>query len=180
MVKSQGVTDARVLQALARLSRARFLPPDQRIHATTDRALPIGLEQTISQPLMVAVMTERGYPAEDHDQVLADLSVEHASMLDHYRAAEEISRSAASGTASTEDLRLAMIHYRALFRDLLGEPAGAGTGSAATEPAQTIEAEDTAPDGASAQAAETRRPVAAGDPVANGRASSSADQIQGS
>ena len=41
-----------------------------------------------SQVLVVAVMTERGYPAEDHDQVLADLSVEHASMLDHYRAAE--------------------------------------------------------------------------------------------
>jgi hypothetical protein len=133
-----------------------------------------------SQVLVVAVMTERGYPAEDHDQVLADLSVEHASMLDHYRAAEEISRSAASGTASTEDLRLAMIHYRALFRDLLGEPAEVGTGSAATEPAQTIDAEDTAPDGASAQAAETRRPVPAGDPIANGRASSSADQIQGS
>jgi len=133
-----------------------------------------------SQVLVVAVMTERGYPAEDHDQVLADLSVEHASMLDHYRTAEEISRSAASGTASTEDLRLAMIHYRALFRDLLGEPAEAGTGSAATEPAQTIEAQDTAPDGASAQAAETRRPAAAGDPIANGRASSSADQTQGS
>ena len=73
-----------------------------------------------------------------------------------------------------------MIHYRALFRDLLGEPAEVGTGSAATEPAQTIDAEDTAPDGASAQAAETRRPVPAGDPIANGRASSSADQIQGS
>src|SRR4051812_32380539 len=57
MVKAQGVTDSRVLQALARLSRARFLPPEQRVHATSDRALPIGLDQTISQPLMVAVMT---------------------------------------------------------------------------------------------------------------------------
>src|SRR5262249_15174279 len=57
MVKAQGVTDARVLQALARLSRARFLPPEQRAPATSDRALPIGLDQTISQPLMVAVMT---------------------------------------------------------------------------------------------------------------------------
>src|ERR1700756_2939738 len=57
MVKAQGVTDARVLHALARLSRARFPPPEQRAHATSDRALPIGLDQTISQPLMVAVMT---------------------------------------------------------------------------------------------------------------------------
>jgi hypothetical protein len=76
-----------------------------------------------SQVLVVAVMGERGYPAEHPDQVLADLSVEHAQTLDHYRTAEKISATAAAGTASTEDLRQAMIHYRALFRDLLGEPA---------------------------------------------------------
>ena len=76
-----------------------------------------------SQLLVVAVMSELGYPAEDPDQMLADLSVEHATTLDHYRAAEETSRNAAAGTASTEDLRLAMIDYRALFRDLVGEPS---------------------------------------------------------
>jgi protein-L-isoaspartate(D-aspartate) O-methyltransferase len=56
-VKAQGIRDARVLDVLARLSRARFLPPEERAHAAEDRALPIGLDQTISQPLMVAVMT---------------------------------------------------------------------------------------------------------------------------
>src|SRR5450759_266008 len=56
-----------------------------------------------SQVLVAAVMNERGYPTNDRDQVLADLSVEHAKMLDHYRAAEEISESAGAGTASTED-----------------------------------------------------------------------------
>jgi hypothetical protein len=71
---------------------------------------------------VVAVMTEVGYPAEDPDQILADLSVEHAATLGHFRAAEETSRKAAAGTASTEDLRMAMIDYRALFRDLVGEP----------------------------------------------------------
>jgi hypothetical protein len=84
-----------------------------------------------SQVLVVAVMSERGYPAEHRDQVLADLSVEHAQTLDHYRAAEEISATAATGNASTEDLRQAMIHYRALFRDLLGEPADVGQGDPA-------------------------------------------------
>ena len=83
-----------------------------------------------SQLLVVTVMTELGYPAEDPAQMLADLSVEHATMLGHYRAAEETSRNSAAGTASTEDLRLAMIDYRALFRDLIGEPAGATNGSA--------------------------------------------------
>src|SRR4051812_11195215 len=56
-VKAQGVNDPRVLEVLARLPRAHFLPPEERTHASEDRALPIGLEQTISQPLMVAVMT---------------------------------------------------------------------------------------------------------------------------
>jgi hypothetical protein len=78
-----------------------------------------------SQVLVTQVITERGYPADDHDQVLADLSVDHATTLERYRAAEQVSATAAAGRASTEDLRQAMIHYRALFRDLLGEPAGA-------------------------------------------------------
>jgi len=83
-----------------------------------------------AQLLVTAVMTERGYPAGHDDQVLADLSVEHSGTLDRYRAAQEISRRAAAGTASTEDLRQAMTGYRALFGDLLGEPAETGSGSA--------------------------------------------------
>jgi hypothetical protein len=114
-----------------------------------------------SQLLVIAVMAELGYPAEDPDQVLADLSVEHAATLDHYRAAEETSRSAAAGTASTEDLRLAMIDYRALFRDLVGEPAGAGNGSSASEPAPLNAAGDV-------RVADTQPKMAAVDPVADG------------
>jgi hypothetical protein len=79
-----------------------------------------------AQILVAAVMTERGYPVEQDDQVLADLSVEHSGILDRYRAAKEISGKAAAGTASTEDLRQAMVHYHALFADLLGEPADEG------------------------------------------------------
>jgi hypothetical protein len=84
-----------------------------------------------AQFLVADVMTERGYPAgqqdQNQDQVLADLSVEYSGTLDRYRAAEEISGKAAAGTASTEDLRQAMVHYHALFDDLLGEPADQGS-----------------------------------------------------
>jgi hypothetical protein len=114
-----------------------------------------------SQLLVMAVMTKLGYPAEDPGQMLADLSVEHATTLDHYRAAEETSRSAAAGTASTEDLRLAMIDYRALFRDLVGEPAVAGNGSSATEPAPATEPGDM-------QVSDTEPDQAAIDPVPGG------------
>jgi hypothetical protein len=119
-----------------------------------------------SQLLVAAVMTDRGYPTEHQDQVLADLSVEHSGTLDHYRAAEQISASAASGTASTEDLRLAMIHYRALFSDLLGDPADAARGPAATDPEQVIVADDTTAKDGDVYAAETRSATASGDPAA--------------
>jgi hypothetical protein len=78
-----------------------------------------------AQRLVMTVMKERGYPTEGGDQVLADLSVDHANVLDHYRAAYDISQRAADNAASTEDLRQAMIHYRALFQDLLGETSSA-------------------------------------------------------
>jgi protein-L-isoaspartate(D-aspartate) O-methyltransferase len=56
-VRQRGIKDPRILTALARLSRGRFMPPEARSQALADRAVPIGLEQTISQPFMVAVMT---------------------------------------------------------------------------------------------------------------------------
>jgi hypothetical protein len=80
-----------------------------------------------AQALVTTVMKDRGYPIEGHDQMLADLSVEHANTLEQYRLAHTISQSAAQGQASTEDLRQAMIKYRALFSDLLGGTA-AGDG----------------------------------------------------
>src|SRR5262249_39331722 len=73
-----------------------------------------------AQALVTTVMKDRGYPLESHDQMLADLSVEHAGTLEQYRLAHTISQSVAQGQASTEDLRQAMIKYRALFSDLLG------------------------------------------------------------
>jgi hypothetical protein len=80
-----------------------------------------------AQVLVTSVMQERGYPTEEFDQITADLSVEHAQTLEHYRAAHAISESAANGSASTEDLRQAMIHYRSMFGDLLGDNVTATT-----------------------------------------------------
>lgn len=71
--------------------------------------------------LVTRLIAERGYPAGDYDEQLADLSVEHAATLEHYRDAHEISRRSNAGEAETEDLRQALVHYRALFADLLGE-----------------------------------------------------------
>jgi len=71
--------------------------------------------------LVSAVMSERGYPVSDEfDQRAADISVDHPVVVEHYRAAHAISLRATAGDAGTEDLRQAMVHFRALFDELLG------------------------------------------------------------
>jgi hypothetical protein len=72
--------------------------------------------------LIWAVMRDRGYPADDRNASMEALSVYHARMLGGYRQAQSIP----AESASTEDLRKAMISYRALFQDLAGLPGGKG------------------------------------------------------
>jgi protein-L-isoaspartate(D-aspartate) O-methyltransferase len=58
-LRGRGISDERVLQALAAVPRERFVPAHYRPEAYADRPLPIGSNQTISQPYIVALMTER-------------------------------------------------------------------------------------------------------------------------
>ncbi len=86
--------------------------------------------ETVSQAdeLVTRLVAERGYPTGDFPDQIAHLSVEHGRTLSHYRDAHEIHLRNARGEASTEDLRQAVVHYRALFADLLGaEPVAAPT-----------------------------------------------------
>jgi protein-L-isoaspartate(D-aspartate) O-methyltransferase len=57
-LERRGIKDARVLAAMRSLPRERFLPPEYADHAYDDGPLPIGSAQTISQPYMVALMSE--------------------------------------------------------------------------------------------------------------------------
>ncbi len=71
--------------------------------------------------LVQDVMKRRGYPVGDFDQNAADLSVDHPRVVENYRVAHEIALREGQGASNTEDLRKAMISYRALFEDLLVE-----------------------------------------------------------
>ena len=70
--------------------------------------------------LIEDVMRARGYPIEDGAHKLDDLSVEHGPVVNHYRAGREVVARHGRGEASTEDLRNAMVHFRALFDELVG------------------------------------------------------------
>lgn len=72
--------------------------------------------------LVGEVMAARGYPLGDFEQRVADISVDHPDVVMNYRAAREIAMLHERGEASTEELRQGMVHFRALFRDLLDAP----------------------------------------------------------
>ena len=69
--------------------------------------------------VLVEVMQLCGYPMVEFDQRVADISVDHPDVVEHYRAAHAVAEHAERGEASTEDLRQAMVHFRYLFDDLV-------------------------------------------------------------
>jgi len=72
--------------------------------------------------LVEELMQTRGYPTGDFEQRAADVSVNHGNVVTNYRAAHRIALSSDEGKADTENLRTAMVHYRALFEELLETP----------------------------------------------------------
>ncbi|HEX2227336.1 MAG TPA: hypothetical protein VHM64_09360 [Candidatus Binatia bacterium] len=73
--------------------------------------------------LVQEVMERCGYPLRDFDQAAADLSVDHPHVVENYRFAYRIAERSRRGAADTEELRKAVVYYRALFEDLLEEEA---------------------------------------------------------
>jgi hypothetical protein len=69
--------------------------------------------------LVTSVMRERGYPVDDFDQRVADISVDHPNVVEHYRAAHTLHLAQEQGNIGVEAQREAFVHYRALFEQLL-------------------------------------------------------------
>jgi hypothetical protein len=91
---------------------------------------PGAVEQ--ANDLINEVMKKRGYPVTTFEQAAADLSVDHPDVVSNYRAASRIAESNRRRAAKTEELRQALVYYRALFTDLLetGDGGSRGRGSA--------------------------------------------------
>jgi len=89
-----------------RLAQERFVDDPRQSVAEAD--------QLINEALRA-----RGFPMGDFEQQAADISVEHPQVVEDYRAAHEVAVRDRQGKATTEDLRLAMRHYRDLFEHVL-------------------------------------------------------------
>lgn len=107
------------LQALTPQARARYAAEwlDVQAHFVDSPTAAV----YAADALLTRLVNDIGYPTDSDDERLALLSVDHAGTLDRYRAAHEISLSNARGEASTEQLRQALVHFRALVAELLGE-----------------------------------------------------------
>jgi hypothetical protein len=140
-VDERGSTVAAERELLARERRYRRLDikplPEEARARYADRWRQLQ-EQFVDSPgdavieadqLVTSLMRDRGYETTGYDRQLEELSVEHAQVLGHYRAAHETSDRQARQEASTEDLRQAMVHYRALFTELLQGDSRDRTGS---------------------------------------------------
>ena len=110
------------IQPLPEAARRRYLDEWQAIQEEFVDSPQSALTEAYS--LVTSVMQERGYPTDDDEQVTADLSVDHAPLVDSYRTCHSIVTRAGTNQATTEELRTAMIHYRALFEDLVGVKDG--------------------------------------------------------
>jgi protein-L-isoaspartate(D-aspartate) O-methyltransferase len=116
-IRARGIVDPLVLGALTRVPRARFIPDDRRAEAYADRPVPIGYGQTISQPYIVAYMTEAlklepahrvleiGTGCGYQTAVLAELAAEVYSI--------ELVEALADGARRTlEELKYINVHVR--------------------------------------------------------------------
>ena len=86
--------------------------------------------------LIQDVMRSRGYPVEDFDDRASLVSVEHPEVVERYRRAHAIAVSNDDGGADTEDLRIAMQDFRALFVELVEKDTVDGV--AGTRPSGTL------------------------------------------
>lgn len=105
------------LRPLTTEDRSRFTEQWDRVQAHFVDA-PAGAVAEADQ-LLGDIMATCGYPMGDFEQRAADISVDHPVVVQNYRSAHDIAIRQAKGQANTEDLRRAMIHYRALFEDLV-------------------------------------------------------------
>jgi hypothetical protein len=105
------------IRALTPEEHQRFLGSWQQVQARfVDDPAGAVAEADI---LVADLMDTRGYPTADFDHRAEDVSVDHPAVVTHYRQAHDIAARHARGGVSTEDLRHAIVHYRALFDDLL-------------------------------------------------------------
>ena len=117
LVERQQRREELEIRPLSQATRDRYTEEWQQVQ---ERFVddPVGAVRSADE-LVSGVMEERGYPMDDFEQRAADVSVDHPDVVENYREGHRLVEEHRAGHGSTEDLRQAMVHYRALFEQLL-------------------------------------------------------------
>ena len=108
--------DALKIRELGANERARFVAEWQTVQSRfVDHPKAAVTE---ADDLIAALLEARGYPKDSFEQRAADVSVTYPRVMENYRVAHAIAVRPYRGEASTEELRTAMIQYRAIFDEL--------------------------------------------------------------
>jgi len=133
---ARGKAEAALLEREKRVSALELRPIDPAQRERFTREWHSSKARFVDDPaaavsdadgVLRQVMRARGYPVDDFDARYETLTVDHSKVAGHYRAGHDIALRAVSGQATTEELRQAMIHYEALFGELVSDEAGATT-----------------------------------------------------
>ena len=120
--KRQERVQALEIRPLGGTDRQRYATEWRQVQALFVDEPKVAIDD--ADDLIGRVMEARGYPVADFEQRVADVSVGHGAVVEHYRAAHAIAERRDDVATDTEALRQAMVHYRALFEDLLGPSDG--------------------------------------------------------
>ena len=105
------------IRPLSTAARERYTSQWQNVQAQfVDNP---GAAVASADQLIQTVMEDRGYPVQDFETRAADISVDHPDVVENYRKGHRLAEKSSDGAGSTEDLRQAMRHYRALFDELV-------------------------------------------------------------
>jgi FtsZ-interacting cell division protein ZipA len=138
--RDRNIAEAELQTREQRVKKYRIVPLSEADRAHYQHSWDRVQNQFVDDPrsaikhadeLIFEVMERRGYPVNGFEQAAADLSVEYPVVVENYRAASAIARRNREGEAGTEDLRQALIHYRALFHELLQIPVSPESRAAA-------------------------------------------------
>ena len=130
------------IRPLSEAARERYLDRWQAVQAqfVDDPRTAVASADSLIQ----SVMEEQGYPVEDFEQRAADVSVDHPHVVENYRQGHNLAKASADGSDSTENLRQAMRHFRALFEELVEPPADQPIGGEQGDTKRTAAADTTA------------------------------------
>ena len=110
------------IRPLSAASRQRYLTAWEGVQSRFVDAPVLALSE--ADALLTRLLAERGFPTDDERTQERMLSVEHAHVLDAFRAGHAIEQANSTEHADTEQVRQGMLHFREVFEELVSEGAG--------------------------------------------------------